>query len=96
MIISFGDIVTADVFNGISNSRVRRFPHQIVEYAVMKLDILNSAYNIDDLRSPPGNRLEQLSGNLRGFYSKRINNQWRIIFRWDANNAYDVRIVDYH
>ena len=96
MIISFGDKVTADVFNGISNSRVRRLPHQIVEYAVMKLDILNSAHNIDDLRSPPGNRLEQLSGNLRGFYSIRINNQWRIIFRWDANNAYDVRIVDYH
>lgn len=96
MIISFGDKVTADVFNGVSNSRVRRLPHQIVENAVIKLDTINSAHNIDDLRSPPGNRLEQLSGNLKGFHSIRINNQWRVIFRWDANNAYDVQIVDYH
>jgi len=96
MIGSFGDRATEDLFHGIRSNRVRRFPPTIVEAALQKLDSLNAAHALDDLRSPPGNRLEALRGDLRGFYSIRINNQWRIIFRWQPSQAYDVRIVDYH
>jgi len=96
MIGSFGDRATEDLFHGIRSNRVRRFPPTIVEAALQKLDRLNAAHALDDLRSPPGNRLEALRGDLRGFYSIRINNQWRIIFRWQPSQAYDVRIVDYH
>jgi proteic killer suppression protein len=67
-----------------------------VEAALVKLDVLNAAHVLEDLRSPPGNRLEALRGDLRGFYSIRINNQWRIIFRWHASEAREVSIVDYH
>ena len=64
--------------------------------AFYKLDVLNAAQMLDDLRSPPGNRLERLKGKLKGFYSIRINSQWRIVFRWLENGAHDVQIVDYH
>jgi toxin HigB-1 len=62
----------------------------------MKLDMLNAATSLDDLRSPPGNRLELLQGNLNSYYSIRVNVQYRIIFRWFDDNAYDVQFVDYH
>ncbi len=88
--------MTSDLYHGISNSRVRRFPSQIVESAHYKLDVLNAAKNLDDLQSPPGNRLEALKGNLSGLHSIRINSQWRIVFRWEASNAHDVRVIDYH
>lgn len=58
--------------------------------------MINNAHNINDLRVPPANHLEKLSGSLKGFYSIRINNQWRIIFDWDNNHAFDVQIIDYH
>ncbi|MBX3176423.1 MAG: type II toxin-antitoxin system RelE/ParE family toxin [Candidatus Hydrogenedentes bacterium] len=58
--------------------------------------MLNAAAALDDLRSPPGNRLEALRGDLRGCHSIRVNAQWRIVFRWETSNAYEVRIVDYH
>ena len=58
--------------------------------------MLNAAYKLCDLKVPPGNRLERLKGNLRGKYSIRINNQWRIVFAWNGNNAEEVEIVDYH
>ena len=96
MIASFGDHATEDLFHGVRSNRVRRFPSNILDAAVLKLDVLNAARSLDDLRSPPGNRLEALRGDLRGFHSIRINNQWRIIFRWQASDAHDVRIVDYH
>ncbi len=96
MIASFGDRVTSDLYNGISSSRVRRLPSEILDTALLKLDVLNAAQSLKDLRSPPGNRLELLKGNLQGFHSIRITRQWRIIFRWQASNAHDVKIVDYH
>ena len=96
MIVSFGDRATADLFHGVRSNRVRRFPAHIVEAALVKLDVLNAAQVLEDLRAPPGNRLEALRGDLRGFYSIRINNQWRLIFRWQASEAHEVRIVDYH
>ena len=68
----------------------------IHESAQRKLDMLNAAESLDDLRSPPGNRLEALRGTLHGSYSIRVNAQWRIVFRWEASNAHDVKIIDYH
>lgn len=96
MIASFGNRATSDLFHGISNSRVRRLPNQIRESALYKLDVLNAARSLEDLQSPPGNRLEALKGDFAGFHSIRINNQWRIVFKWKASNAHDVQIVDYH
>lgn len=96
MITSFGDRGTSDLFHGIPSRYARKISVQIHELALYKLDILSAAQVLDDLRSPPGNRLEPLQGNLKGFYSIRINSQWRIIFRWTENSAADVQIVDYH
>lgn len=96
MIVSFGNRATSDLFHGISSGRTRRLPTQIKESAYYKLDVVNAAQSLDDLRSPPGNRLEALKGDLSSFHSIRINNQWRIAFRWQDSNAHDVQIIDYH
>ncbi len=96
MIVSFGNRATSDLFHGISSSRARRLPIQIKELGLYKLDVLNAAQLLEDLKSPPGNRLEALKGDFAGFHSIRINNQWRIVFRWQASNAHDVQIIDYH
>lgn len=68
----------------------------MLQAAVRKLDLLNAAHALLDLRSPPGNRLEQLKGDWAGFHSIRINDQWRVVFRWVEGQAHDVQIVDYH
>ena len=96
MIVSFGDRGTSDLFNGISSRKSRKFPGPIHEQALYKLDVLNAAQVLNDLKSPPGNRLEALKGDLKGFHSIRINSQWRIVFRWIESGAHDVRIMDYH
>mgnify|MGYP000420690632 FL=1 len=96
MITSFGDKGTSDLFHGISSRHARKLPSKIHETSLYKLDILNAAQVLDDLCSPPGNRLEPLKGELKGFYSIRINSQWRIIFRWAEGSASDVQIMDYH
>ncbi len=103
MIKSFGDKATSDLFHGISlrgtdvsSSKARKLPTQILESATYKLDILNATTSLDDLRSPPGNRLEALRGDYKGFHSIRINAQWRIVFRWQVSSGHDVAIVDYH
>ncbi|HYD91100.1 MAG TPA: type II toxin-antitoxin system RelE/ParE family toxin [Flavobacterium sp.] len=93
MIRSFGDKETEKIWNGIQS---RKLPADIQNVARRKLRMINNSQNINDLRIPPANHLEKLSGNLAGLYSIRINNQWRIIFRWEDNNAFDVEIVDYH
>ncbi|VXD21338.1 type II toxin-antitoxin system RelE/ParE family toxin [Planktothrix paucivesiculata] len=96
MIQTFGDKRTEDLFQGISSRETRKFPADLIKVAVRKLDMLNAAYQLEDLRSPPGNRLESLKGDLKGFYSIRINDQWRIIFKWQNGNVLAVKIVDYH
>lgn len=96
MIQTFGDKRTENLFQGISCRETRKFPADLIKVAVRKLDMLNAAYQLEDLRSPPGNRLEALKGDLKGFYSIRINDQWRIIFQWQNGNAFAVKIVDYH
>jgi proteic killer suppression protein len=96
MIVSFGDPATEDLYHDRPTRRARRFPPAIVRAAIIKLDMINAAAAIQDLRSPPGNRLEALKGDLVGFHSIRVNDQWRLIFRWDGRNAHEVRLVDYH
>lgn len=96
MIASFGDQATADLYHGARTRRARAFPNGIVAVAVRKLDMLNGAHALLDLRSPPGNRLEALRGDWRGFHSIRVNQQWRNIFRWADGAAHDVRLLDYH
>ena len=96
MIASFGDRGTEDLYHGVRSKRVRKFAPDVVRVALRKLDMINAARTLADLRSPPGNRLEALRGDLRGFHSIRINDQWRIIFRWESSEARDVRITDYH
>jgi proteic killer suppression protein len=96
MIVSFGDRATEDLYHDRPTSRARRFPRDIVDLALVKMDLLNAAAAVLDLRSPPGNRLESLRGDLKGHHSIRVNEQWRLVFRWEGNNAYDVRLMDYH
>ncbi|MBE9146693.1 type II toxin-antitoxin system RelE/ParE family toxin [Planktothrix mougeotii] len=96
MIQNFGNKATEDLFHGISSRETRKFPSNLIKVVVRKLDMLNAADQLDDLRVPPGNRLEALKGDLKGFYSIRVNDQWRIIFQWKNGNALAVEIVDYH
>tara|TARA_R110002124_G_scaffold286453_1_gene467409 strand:+ start:23290 stop:23580 length:291 start_codon:yes stop_codon:yes gene_type:complete len=93
MIKSFGDKATSDLFHGISSSKVRKLPTQIFDSAMYKLDILNAATSLNDLRSPPGNRLEVLRGDYKEYHSIRIISQWRIVFRWQNSSVFDVTIV---
>lgn len=96
MIQTFGDSITEDLFHGRQTSRIRHLPKDIITPAIHKLDMLNAAQNINDLRSPPSNHLEQLRGNLTGYYSIRINDRYRLVFRWENNEAYEVTVNDYH
>lgn len=93
MIRSFKDGETEKIF---ARQFSRKLPHNIQQVALRKLRMLNRAMTLNDLRTPPANRLEKLTGDRAGFYSIRINEQWRICFEWQGNDAYDVEIVDYH
>lgn len=93
MIQSFADKDTQRVF---TRERVRRWAIQLQRLALRKLLILDAAEELGDLRIPPGNRLEKLSADRAGQYSIRINDQWRVCFRWTDGDAYDVEIADYH
>lgn len=93
MIISFGSKETEQIWYGI---RVKKMPIEIQNVGRRKLRMLNNSQDILDLRIPPSNRLEKLTGKLNEFYSIRINDQWRIIFNWEKGNASEVEIIDYH
>ena len=92
MIKSFGDKETEKIWNGIFS---KKLPSDIQPIARRKLRMINNAQDINDLRVPPGNRLEKLKGDLNNFYSIRINNKWRIIFKRIGSGAYEVQIIDY-
>ena len=96
MILTFGDRATEDLFGRSNTKRLRRFPQDIIRRALRKLVELDSAVRLTDAAAIPGNRLEKLSGDLKGHYSVRVNEQWRIVFRWADGNAYGVRLTDYH
>ena len=93
MIISFGSSDTEKVWKG---ERVKKWPILIQQTARRKLRMLNNSVNLTDLKIPPSNRLEKLSGKVKNYYSIRINDQWRIMFKWNSGNATDVEIIDYH
>ncbi|NLC92314.1 MAG: type II toxin-antitoxin system RelE/ParE family toxin [Treponema sp.] len=93
MIKSFNDFEAEQIFKGF---RSRKLPPEIQNTSRRKLRMIDNAEIYEDLRIPPGNNLEQLKGNLEGFSSIRINDQWRIVFRWKDGGAYEVRIIDYH
>ena len=93
MIKSFNDFEAEQIFKGF---RSRKLPPEIQNTSRRKLRMIDNAEIYEDLRIPPGNNLEQLKGNLEGFSSIRINDQWRIVFRWKDGGTYEVRIIDYH
>lgn len=95
MIASFGDRATEALFHG-RGAATRHLPIDIRRVAARKLDVINAAKELSDLRAPPGNRLEALKGDRRGMHSIRVNDQWRIVFTWRDGDAHDVSIVDYH
>jgi toxin HigB-1 len=97
VITSFRDKGTEDLFDGRDTKQARKScPSDLVRTARRKLDQLNQAAALSDLRAPPSNRLEKLKGEREGQYSIRINDQWRVCFRWTDSGAEDVEIVDYH
>ena len=93
MIVSFKCKETEKIFNRVFSTKL---PQAIQIIAFRKLRMLNRAFSVNDLRVPPGNHLEILSGKLKGLYSIRINSQWRICFEWENGNVQSVEIVDYH
>jgi len=93
MLKSFGSRETEKIWNGVRSSKI---PPEIQKIGRRKLRMINNSIDLNDLRIPPSNRLEKLSGNLKDFYCIRINDQWRIIFNWQAGHAHEVEIIDYH
>lgn len=96
MIRSFSNKIASDIYHGQNSKNARRLPAELHAKARRLLDQVNAAPTIEFLRVPPGNRLEKLAGSLSGKWSVRINNQWRIVFRWQGEDACDVAILDYH
>lgn len=97
MIVNFKDKAVEDLFNGVSSRAVRKLcPQSLWKTASRKLDLLDSVSQLDELKIPPGNRLEALSGDRSGQYSIRINGQFRLCFRWTEAGPADVELVDYH
>jgi len=93
MITSFGSKETEKIWMGIE---VKNLPQEIQQIGRRKLRMLNNSQNLIDLKVPPSNKLEKLSGKMSDLYSIRINDQWRIVFKWDDGNSSDVTIMDYH
>ncbi len=87
---------TRDIYDGVNSQQARKLPLELHNKTQRLLDQINAAPNLEFLKLPPSNRLEKLRGQLSNYWSLRINNQWRIIFKWKENNAFDVEIIDYH
>jgi len=96
VIQSFGNRLAEDLFDDRLSAGVRRFPLELRRAARRKLLYLHDAAELRDLRLPPSNRLEMLRGKRKGYHSIRINDQWRVVFRWQDGNAFNVQVVDYH
>jgi proteic killer suppression protein len=96
VIVTFGDKTTEDIYHGQDTKAARRISRRLWERIQSKLDLVNAAVSLEDLRVPPSNRLEKLRADLQGFYSIRVNEQYRIIFRFENSNCHDIRCTDYH
>ncbi len=96
MIQSFGNQLAEDLFGDRQTKATRSFPPDLRRAAQRKLQYINAAVKLKDLAVPPGNRLEALKGKLKNFHSIRINDQWRVVFKWNEDGASEVKVVDYH
>jgi toxin HigB-1 len=96
VIINFVDQATEDIYNGLDTKHARHIPSVVWRIAARKLDLLNAAHELKDLRIPPSNRLKALKGKYSSSHSIRINDQFRIVFKWFDGQAKDVEISDYH
>ena len=97
MIVSFKDRATEEIFNGVNSKAARKAcPQTLWRIASRKLDQLDSVQSLEELKVPPGNHLENLSGNRKGEYSIRINKQYRVCFMWGESGPYNVETTDYH
>jgi proteic killer suppression protein len=96
MIESFGNSLAEDLFLERRSKEIRNFPAELTRVTRRKILYLHDAAELSDMRMPPGNRLEALKGKWKGYYSIRINDQWRIVFKWEQANALEVRVIDYH
>jgi proteic killer suppression protein len=96
VIQSFGDDATRDLHNGVNSTRVRNLPNEVRERAASKLDRLDAATSVDDLRLPPSHKLHKLGGDLAGFWAISVNKQYRIIFKWTGAGPSEVKLTDYH
>ena len=96
MIAGFGDKATEDIYQGLNTKEARKIPQPIWKIIRRKLDMINAARELKDLAAPPGNRLEALKGNLKGFMSVRVNDQYRVVFEFYQGEARKVQVKDYH
>ena len=96
MLKNLADKTTQDIYDGINSRQARKLPRELHDKARRLLDQINATLTLDTLRIPPSNRLEKLKGDGAGFWSLRINDQWRIVFRWQGQDALDVQVIDYH
>ena len=96
MLKNLADKTTQDTYDGINSRQARKLPRELHDKVRRLLDQINAAPKLELLRIPPGNRLEKLKGDRAGFWSLRINDQWRIVFRWQGQDALDVQVIDYH
>jgi toxin HigB-1 len=96
VIRSLGDDVTRDIWNGVNSKAARRIPQELWSAVRRKLDQIDAVMRLDDLKVPPGNRLHALVGDLAGYHAIRVNDQYRVIFRFDGIDAHDVRCTHYH
>lgn len=96
MIRTLADDTTRDIWNGVNSKAARRIPRELWLNVRRKLDQIDAVTSLDDLKVPPGNRLHPLGGDMRGLHAVRVNDQYRIVFRFEGGDAFDVRCTDYH
>jgi proteic killer suppression protein len=96
VIRTFADVTSRDVWNGVNSKHARRIPRELWPHVRRKLDQIDAVMKLDDLRVPPGNRLHALGADLRRFHAVRVNDQYRIVFRFEGGDAFDVQCTDYH
>ena len=96
MIRTLADDATRDIWNGANTKAARLIPRELWPVVRRKLDQIDAVTRLEDLKVPPGNRLHALTGDLRGWHAVRVNDQYRIVFRFDGADAFDVRCTDYH
>jgi proteic killer suppression protein len=96
VIRALADDTTRDIWNGVNTKAARRIPRDLWPIVRRKLDQIDAVMKLEDLKVPPGNRLHALTGDRRGWHAVRVNDQYRIVFRFDGSDAFDVRCTDYH